>query len=76
LIEYWGERSAERYEGKSVVTLDRFEANADGTYQAAGSFTGTLPPITDVGRNPNPTDSVSVEGTFDVGRIVVSGAGS
>jgi hypothetical protein len=74
-IEYWAQRPVQRYEGKSVVTLDRFEANADGTYSASGSFAGTLPLITNGSGTPHPDESVSVDGTFDVARILVRGAG-
>ena len=53
---------------EAQVTLERFAQSADGTYEASGSFSGTLTRTT-----AGEPQSLPVEGTFDVRRIVEVG---
>jgi hypothetical protein len=72
-IEYWVDFPDDRYEANTAnVTVDRFVSTADGTFEAAGSFSGVLGRPADMA-DADPSDTLSIEGTFEVARIVQVG---
>lgn len=74
IIEYWVD-SRNRYETSgAVITVDQFEATSEGEYRASGSFTGTLAGLSGAGDTPT-GETLSVEGTFDIERILGTEAG-
>lgn len=71
IVEYWID-PRNRYETSgAVIIVDRFDATRDGEYRAAGSFTGTLAGLSGAAGTPT-GETLSVEGTFDIERILVS----
>lgn len=74
IVEYWIDTRTRYETGQAVVTVDRFEATSGGDYRASGSFAGTLAGLSGAAGTPT-GETLSVEGTFDIERILRTESG-
>lgn len=58
-----------RFTESAILAIDRFTANGDGTFAAAGSFSGTL-------TGGGSGESLPITGTFQIDQILRVGEGS